>query len=130
MIALMRTARLLAIGTFGGLSLIAVPAHAADCKLAIEQTEYLADLGRRAFDSWNYVQAAQFGGDARIPAIDASRLAKACGCKDAIEPLDDVVVTAQRANLAFNLDMGQQYAARIIKDSNLALAALQRCSTG
>ena len=110
------------------LPLAATPARAADCTLAIEQAQYLANAGRKALASWNYVESAMYSSDARIPAIEAVRLAKACGCNEAVAPLTEVSAAAGRANVSFNIDMSRGYANQIIKQSDLAIAALRACS--
>jgi hypothetical protein len=121
---LLRHARVAALAL---LALAPAYANASDCDLALQQARFVADEARRAFDAWNYVEAGYIAGSTRIPAIDAGRLARACGCRDAVPPLDAAVVAAQRANLAFNLDGAQQYAAEIRKQADLAQEALRRC---
>jgi hypothetical protein len=101
--------------------------RAGDCDLALEQATFVASEARRAFDAINYVDAAYIAGSTRIPTIDAGRLAKACGCPAAVPPLEAAMVAAQRANLVFNMDAAQSYAAQIRKQAELAQDALRRC---
>jgi hypothetical protein len=106
----------------------AAPAGAADCDPAIHHATVVAELGQRAFISQNYVDAGDLASSARIPSIDAARHAKACGCADAVPPLNDATLTAARANVVLNLGGAQMYGARIRKDAETALEALRRCA--
>jgi hypothetical protein len=112
------------------LALAAPPGAAAapDCDAAIRHASVVADYGQRAFVSENYVDAANLGGSARIPSIEAARHATACGCKEAVPPLEDANLTAARANVAFNLEGARGYGARLKKDADTALDALRRCA--
>jgi hypothetical protein len=109
-------------------SLLASPAIAADCDDAIRHAGVVAAYGEQASVSQNYVLAGDAAASARIPAIDAARHAKACGCKEAVPPLEDATLTARRANVVLNLDGARGYGARIKKDADEALEALRRCS--
>jgi len=113
---------------FGLLALPVPPAAAADCDLAIRHATTVAVQGERAFMSESYVLAGDAAAGARIPAIDATRHAKACGCKEAVAPLEDATLTAARANVVANLDGAKGYGARIRKDAEVALEALRRCA--
>jgi hypothetical protein len=108
--------------------LLALPAAATDCDLAIRHATTVGVYGERAFMSESYVLAGDAAASARIPSIDAARHAKACGCKEAVAPLEDATLTAARANVVLNLDGAKQYGARIRKDADAALEALRRCS--
>jgi hypothetical protein len=103
-------------------------ATAADCDLAIRHASVVAELGERAFTSQSYVVAGDMAASARIPSIDATRHAKACGCPEALPHLEDATLTAARANVVLNATGAQQYGARLKKDADAALEALRRCA--
>jgi hypothetical protein len=107
---------------------VAAQAAAADCDLAIRYTTFVAEQGRRAFESQNFVEGGNIGASARIPAIDAAQQARACGCTEAVAPLNEAQLAAARANNVFNIDGAQAYGARIRKEADAALEALRRCS--
>jgi len=117
-----------AAATAGWLALPLSSAAAADCDLAIRHATTVAVYGERAFMSDSYVLAGDAAASARIPSIDAARHARACGCKDAVAPLEDATLTAARANVVLNLDGAKGYGARIRKDAETALEALRRCA--
>ena len=111
-------------------ALLAAPAIAADCDLAMRHATTVAVHGERASISQNYVEAGNEAASARIPSIDAARHAKACGCREAVPLLEDATVTAARANAVINVDAARGYGARLKKDADLALDALRKCSAG
>jgi hypothetical protein len=103
-------------------------AHAADCESAIRFAAVVADQGRRALTSENFVEVRRIANEARWPAIDAARQARACGCADAAPPLADAALTATRADNALNLLAAQQFALRITAQGEAAGEALRRCN--
>jgi len=117
-----------AVAVLGPLALASSPACAADCDFAIRDATYVAAQGDLAFRTDSPFQAGNAAANARIPSIDAWQQAKACGCAEALPPLEDAAQTAARANLAFSLSNVQQYGARIRKDAEAALEALRRCA--
>jgi len=124
----MRLSLICCAAASGLLALPTPPAAAADCDLAIRHATTVAAQGERAFTSENYVVAGDAAASARIPSIDAARHANACGCKEAVPPLEDATLTAARANVVFNLTSAKMYGARIRKDAETALEALRRCA--
>jgi hypothetical protein len=104
-------------------------AAAADCELAQGYASAVADNGRRAMATQNYLEASHLASDARIPAIDAAQQAKACGCPEAMPFLAEAARDAARVNLAANLTAMQQFGAGIRKNADAAIAALRRCAT-
>jgi hypothetical protein len=121
--------RAVAAVAFGQLALAAAPvaAAAADCDLAIQNATYIAAQGARSFGAENTTDAANAASGTRIIAIDTWQQAKACGCTEAMPPLEDAVRTAAQANLAFGTSNAREYGARIKKDADQALAALRQC---
>jgi len=117
-----------ALAVSGPLAVAALPATAADCELAIRHATYVAEQGELAFRSENYIQASNAASNARIPSIDAWQQAKACGCPEAVAPLEDATLTARRANNAMDLPNARMYGERIKKDAEAALEALRRCA--
>jgi len=103
-------------------------AIAADCERALAFAATVADYGQHAMASQNQVEASNFAGDARIPAIDAAQQAKACGCPEAIPFLAEAARDAARANVTSNLTAAQQYGAGIRKHADAAVDALRRCT--
>jgi len=101
---------------------------AADCDRAIRATNTVASLGEQAFLAQNYVDGGNLASSARIPAIDAARAAKECGCTDALQPLEDAQINAARANAVINADATRSYGARIRDGARRALEALGKCS--
>jgi hypothetical protein len=117
-----------ALAISGPLAVAPAPATAADCELAIRHATYVAAQGERAIRSKNYIEAGNAVSSARIPSIDAWEQAKACGCVEAVPPLEDATLIAGRADRAFDLANAQSYGARIKKDADAALEALRRCA--
>jgi hypothetical protein len=120
--------RLLLICCAAAPSLLASPAIAAGCDDARVADGVVAAYGEQASIAQNYVLAGDAAANARIPAIDAAHHAKACGCKEALPPLEDATITARRANVVLNLDGARGYGARIKKDADEALEALRKCA--
>jgi hypothetical protein len=106
------------------------PAAAEDCELALVHATNVVDLGRRAMRSENYYEAGNLATSARIPAIDAARAAKACGCPEAIPFLAEAATAASNAGMVDSLGYKQQYGYRIQQQGEAAVAALQRCPAG
>ena len=119
-----------AAAVVGELAIASSPAAAAvaDCDLAIQNATYIAAQGALAFRAENTTDAGNAASGTRIIAIDAWQQAKACGCQEAMPPLEDVVRTAARANFAFAASNAREYGARIRKDADEALAALRQCA--
>ena len=102
-------------------------AATADCDLAIQNATYIAAQGAKAFRAENTTDAGNAASGTRFIAIDTLQQAKACGCTEAMPPLEDAIRTAARANLAFDVSNAREYGARIKKDADEALAALRQC---
>jgi hypothetical protein len=104
-------------------------AAAADCAQAIAFAATVVDYGQRAMASQDYYTSGNLASEARIPAIDAARSAKACGCPDAIPLLAEAARDAARSNSTANLTASQQYGAAIAKRGEAAIAALRSCAS-
>jgi hypothetical protein len=98
------------------------------CELAVLYAGQVADSGKLATESLNNTAASNYATGARIPAIDAARNAKACGCPDAIPPLAEAALAAERASVTIDLVSTRQYGTTIRKNAEAALAALKRCA--
>ena len=118
----------IAAAVFGPLAVGASSAAVADCEAAVRDTTYVAAQGDIAFRSENYIEGSNAVSIARFPSIDAANEAKACGCPEAVPPLQDATVTTDRANRAFDLSNVRIYGARLKKSAEEALGALRRCA--
>jgi hypothetical protein len=131
MVTSMPLPRRIVLGVFALLPLAApLPSAAApaDCSAAIGFAQIVADAGEQASIAKNAIAASDLAARSRIPAIDAARYAKACNCPEAIEPLADAALAAQRTSTTINLVGVQQYGATIKKNADRSIEALRRCA--
>jgi hypothetical protein len=98
------------------------------CELATLYATQVAENGKLAAESRNNTAASNYATSARIPAIDAARHAKSCGCPDAIPFLAEAALAAERSSLTIDLTATQQFGADIRKNGDAALDALRRCT--
>jgi hypothetical protein len=108
----------------------ALPAFAApaECDIAIGFAQIVVNAGEQTMTARNAIPASDLAASSRIPAIDAARYAKACNCPEAIPPLADAALAAQRTAHAVNLTAVQQYGETIKKGGEQSIAALKRCA--
>lgn len=124
-----RSLRWLVAATLGSaLAMIGPVATAADCELAILKAQVAADYGRAAAATESVIESTNLASNARIPAIDAARGAKACGCPDAVPFLAEVALAAERSSLTQFLASARQYGDDISKNGNLAVSTLKKCA--
>jgi len=113
------------------LALAALPLSATaatDCDTAIQFATTVVAQGRQAAASADIVEARSIAVNARYPAIDAGRYAKACGCSDAIPFLAGASEDAARSSVAINLTAINQFGTAIAKQGDQALVVLRRCA--
>jgi hypothetical protein len=120
-------ARAIAAGAIALCALAPGTAGAVSCEWAIRFAGDVVDYGRRAVESEEWIIARRFASDARSPAVDAGREAKACGCPEAIPSFEQVVQLARYAGNAGNLTAAQQYGTEIRAHGEKALQILRKC---
>lgn len=126
MLALRRSLSLIAASCLAASSLSV--SAATDCETAIEFANAVVAQGRLAAASADVVEARTIAVNARYPAIDAGRYAKACGCNDAIPLLAGASEDAARSSVAINLTAINQFGTAIAKQGEQALVVLRRCA--